>query len=290
MEIKFVFFGSDDFSIAVLDELKKAGLIPALVVTAPDRPKGRGLKLAPPQVKAWSQENRIRCLQPEKLDSGLHSTLNAVRYTLFIVASYGLIVPQNVLDIPKHGTLNVHPSLLPKYRGPTPIESQILADEKEVGVTIMLMDEKMDHGPIVMQKKLTLEEIQNATKLQRRLAHLGGEMLSEAVPKWVKGKIEAKPQNHSQATYTKKFIKVDGEINLNDEPYKNFLKIQAFDSYFFTEVGADKRGLHAETRRRKRIRVLVKSAEYKDGKLRVLRVLPEGRREMSYGEFLRGLR
>jgi len=144
-----VFFGTSRFSVIVLEELKKAGIMPELVVTAPDTPQGRKLILTPPPVKAWAQENGVKFLQPQKLDDSFIGQLSKVNAQLFLLASYGKIIPQKVLDLPQHGTLNVHPSLLPKYRGPSPIQSQILADDKNVGVSIILLDEKMDHGPIV---------------------------------------------------------------------------------------------------------------------------------------------
>lgn len=311
--ISFVFFGTDDFSVIVLDELKKAGLLPALVITQPDRPKGRGLTLTPPPAKEWARENGIECLQPEVLDSSFHYTLHAKRYTLFVVASYGLILPRHILDIPKHGTLNVHPSLLPKYRGATPLESQILNDEKEVGVTIMLMDEKMDHGPIVSCYQLPTTHYQlqpKASELRKTLAREGGKLLARTIPRWIAGEIKAVPQDDSQATYTRKFAKEDGLIDLAGDAKQNFLKIQAFvgsiGTYFFASPpfqGGDRRGGHTEDSTtppsaplprtggvEKGIRVVIKQAEFRDGTLRILRVVPEWKKEMSYADFLRGLK
>ncbi|TSC55817.1 MAG: methionyl-tRNA formyltransferase, partial [Parcubacteria group bacterium Greene0416_79] len=152
--VSFAFFGTDDFSVAILEQLKRAGLLPALIVTAPDRPKGRGLALTSPPVKLWARANHVECVQPIALDSSVRDTLKTKSFELFVVASYGLIIPKDILDIPAHGALNLHPSLLPKYRGASPIENQILADDRDAGVTIMLMDEKMDHGPTLASWKL----------------------------------------------------------------------------------------------------------------------------------------
>lgn len=315
MKIKFVFFGTDGFSVTILEALKRAGLLPALVVTQPDRPKGRGLVLNPPPAKEWAVAHNVPYLQPEKLHTTFNLKLSTFNFQLFVVASYGLIIPKATLDIPEHGTLNVHPSLLPKYRGATPIESQILNDEKEVGVTIMLMDAEMDHGPIVAQKKIPMQKVQNANNLQTVLANEGGALLAHVMPKWIAGKIEAMPQEHSKATYTKKFTKKDGEINLGDDPYQNFLKIQAFEdsigTYFFVSDSPFVKGstrlvggegfkssvLEDSTTsfsqvgtKEKRTRVIIRGAEYRDGKLHILRVVPEGKKEMSYEEFLRGLK
>src|SRR3989344_9162382 len=194
--ISFVFFGTDEFSVIVLDELKKAGFVPSLVVTATDKKMGRGMRLTPPPVKTWftkhiAQNKDTELLQPEKLDEDFYYRLRTNDYGLFIVASYGKIIPKRILDIPAKGALNVHPSLLPLYRGPSPIESQILdgADERgEVGVTIMQMDEEMDHGPILAQQELgqvqsSKFKVQSCAELQDALAHLGGQLLAEKIPK-----------------------------------------------------------------------------------------------------------
>lgn len=280
----FVFFGTDDFSVIVLEELKKAGLLPALIVTVLDRPKGRGLVVTSSPAKLWALENGIDCFQPARLDSSATYKLKTISYKLFIVASYGLIIPKDILNIPSKGTLNVHPSLLPKYRGATPIERQILNDEKEVGVTIMLMDEEMDHGPIVAQRVLQIpnhkNQIPNGAELRKMLAQEGGKLLAEVMPGWVEGKIEQKPQDHLRATYTKKLLKTDGEINLSDDPFRNFLRIQAFDGSIGTYFLVEQSG--------RKVRVLIKGARMEAEKLCITRVVPEGKKEMSYEEFLRG--
>ena len=253
----------------LLDELKHAGLVPAGIITAPDRPKGRGLAIAPSRVKTWARENKILVLQPEELE---------IDADVFVVASYGVILSKDILALPRHGTLNVHPSLLPKYRGATPIESQILAEEKEIGVSIMVMDEEMDHGAILAQKRVENTKIQKARELRIILAEIGGKLLAEVMQKWVEGKIEAKPQDDSQATYTKKLAKSDGEINLSDNPYKNFLKIRAFDGGIGTYFSVNG------------TRIVIKDADFVGDKLTITRVVPEGKREMSYEEFLRGVK
>ena len=152
--MNFAFFGTDEFSVIILEELKNAGLLPARIVTATDKKMGRGMRLTPPPVKLWAQKNNISFLQPEKLDDGFFFELSTCNLQLFIVASYGKIIPKKILDIPTHSSLNVHPSLLPLYRGPSPLETQILDGAGETGVTIMKMDEEMDHGPILAQREL----------------------------------------------------------------------------------------------------------------------------------------
>lgn len=279
--IPFVFFGTPQFAVFVLEELLREGLKPSLVVTAPDKPQGRGLLLTPPPVKVWAEENKIPFLQPAKLDTDFTNKLKTGSYKLFVVAAYGKIIPKEVLDIPPHGTLNVHPSLLPKYRGASPLQSQILKGEKEIGVTIMLIDEEMDHGPILESRKLKVESEKNASELGKDLAQLGGKLLSEVIPKWIAKEIKPKEQNHEEATFTKKVTKEDGLINLkNDDQYKNYLKYLALDPwpgvYFFA------------LRREQKIRVAIKKAEFIDDEFVIKEVLPEGGKVMAFDDFLRG--
>lgn len=278
------FFGSSEFSVFCLEELKKLGLLPVLIVTTPDQPTGRGLKLTPNVVKIWAEANNIACLAPEKLDSNFSSQLQIEQLNLFLVASYGKIIPKRIIDLPKHGTLNIHPSLLPKYRGPSPLQTQILEDKKKVGVTIMLIDEKIDHGPIVTQEKM---EIANwpvkFENLEKLTAELGVKLLASILEAWIEGTTKGEEQNHEQATFTKKIEKADGLIDIvSGDPYQNFLKIQAYSTwpqtYFFFEND------------NKKIRVIIKDAEFKDSQLVLKRVLPEGKKEMSYEDFLRGLK
>ncbi len=286
--INFAFFGSDEFSVGVLNKLASYKLIPSLIITTPDRPKGRSLILSPTPVKVWARENDIDCLQPEKL-SDFAKSLEASHYSLFIVASYGKIIPKEILEIPKHGALNVHPSLLPKYRGASPIESAILNGDVETGVTIMLVDEQMDHGSIIQKSKLKIENLWYP-ELRDKLAEIGGKLLAEVMPKWIAGEIKATEQDHEAATYTKKVKKEDGLIELTADPELNYRKIRAFTpwpgTYFFTQ----KRGSTS----REKIRVVIKKArlvkdEAGQARLEIDRVVPEGRKEMAWADFERNL-
>jgi len=277
-EIKFAFFGTPKFAKIVLDELEKSGFIPSIIITTPDKPQGRKMILTPPPVKIWAEERNIPVLQPDSLNSKFQ--ISNLKFDLFIVASYGKIIPKEVLEIPQFGSLNVHPSLLPKLRGASPIESAIL-EENKTGVSIMLIDEKMDHGPIVSQKEINIEDWPPYFEiLEEKLAIEGGKLLSEVLPLWISKKIEAKEQDHSQATFTKKIKKEDGLIDLNDDPEKNIRKIRAFSewpgSYFFIE------------HKGKKIRILIKKASIVEGQLVLEKVLPEGKKEISYEEFKRG--
>ena len=146
-DMRYAFFGSAPLGVPSLDALAAAGLLPALVVTQPDRPVGRGRVLTSPPEKDWALARNIPALQPEKIDRDFIATLAAESWDVFVVTAYGKMLPQALIDIPRKGVVNVHPSLLPRLRGPSPIRTAILRDEKKTGVTIMLIDVQMDHGP-----------------------------------------------------------------------------------------------------------------------------------------------
>lgn len=280
----FAFFGTPLVAVWVLEELEKHGILPTLVITNPDAPQGRKLILTPPPVKEWAVARGIEVFQPTTLrDEAVVQKLRSQNFDLFIVAAYGKIIPQSILDIPPQSTLNVHPSLLPLLRGASPIRSAILGDMRDTGVTIMLMDAALDHGPILAQETANITKDEwplRGETLDERLARQGGRMLAEAIPQWIAGTITAKEQDHTAATHCTKITKEMGEIDLSADPYQNLLKIRAFDgwpgTFFFTE----KHG--------KRLRIKIIDAELtEDGSLKITRVVPEGKKEMNYDDFLR---
>lgn len=223
--MKYIFFGTPEFAVIILKALMDAGYTPTLVVAAPDKPKGRGRALAPPPVKTLAEQYGIPIIQPATLkDAETTQTIAALEPDLFIVAAYGAIIPKILLDIPKKGGLNIHPSLLPKYRGPSPVQAAILHGDETTGVTIILMDEKMDHGPILAQRELTpniqcfsptlnVGRCPTAEELSVKLANLGAQLLIETIPKWLAAKIVPQPQDHHKTTYTKLITKEDGRID-----------------------------------------------------------------------------
>lgn len=275
-KINFAFFGTDFFAVKVLEELKNQGLLPKVVVTTIDKPKGRKLVLTPTETKVWAIENNIEYIEVKKLDSDFYQKLSSLNLELSIVASFGKIIPKNVLDLPKFGTINVHPSLLPKLRGPSPLQTAIL-EEDETGVSIMKLDEEVDHGPILLQEKINIEWPPYEDELASASAKLGGSMLSKVIDKILSNELVEIEQDHSKATFTKKIEKVDGLIDLKDSPEKNLRKIRSFcvwpGAYFFDEDNK---------------RIIVKKAHIEDGKLVLERIIPEGKKEMSYADFLRG--
>jgi methionyl-tRNA formyltransferase len=246
-ESLFAFFGTSIDSRFALEALEKVGLSPALVVDTKEFPD-----------ELYNSE-----------------------WDFFLVASYGKILPRKILDLPKRGCLNIHPSLLPKYRGPSPYVSAILADERQTGVSVMLMEEKMDAGPILAQARIEIAEEDWAPKglvLSQMLFTEGVNLLAEILPSWLEGTLEPVPQDEQLATYTKKFADADALLDLSN-PRESYLKIQAFDksprAHFITDKGK---------------RVIVTEAAWKDGQIEILKVLPEGKKEMPYAEYQRGLR
>lgn len=274
--MNIAFFGTPDRAVYVLDELKAAGILPSLVITQPDRPQGRKLVLTPPPVKVWAQRQKIEVLQPDDLsDKDFIARLKKGGFDVFVVVAYGKILKDEILDIPKRGSLNLHASLLPKLRGSCPIETAILEDEKETGVTIIKMDKLMDHGPVIAAQKITPSRWPiPADDLARELVSAGGKLLAQILPDWIAGNIEAIEQDHDEASFTKKITKEDGLIDLSADGYSNFLKWNAYKgwpgSYFFTKSNK---------------RVVITDAEYSDGAFKIKKVVPEGKKEMSWEDF-----
>jgi methionyl-tRNA formyltransferase len=201
-------------------------------------------------------------------------------WDFFLVASYGKLLPKKILSLPKHGCVNIHPSLLPRFRGPSPYVSAILADERQTGVTIMHMEEKMDAGPVIAQARIEIAEEDwppKALLLSQMLFTEGVNLLAEILPDWLSGKLKPVAQDEQLATYTKKFSDADALLNLSINPRGQFLKIQAFDksprAYFINAKGK---------------RIIVTGATFKEGKLEILKVIPEGKKEMTYADYLRG--
>lgn len=275
--VRFAFFGTSHIAVMVLDALAAEGFTPGLIVTLPEKKKGRGLEEKKTDVAAWADSHAIP-LAYEWAD--FEKSAPAGGWDVAIVVDYGKILPRTILGIPRHGFLNMHPSLLPRFRGPSPMRSAILHDERETGVTMIRVDEEMDHGPIIAQKKIALKEwpLRNS-ELENILVPEGGALLARILPEYVSGDITPREQNHDIATYSEKFTKEDGLLDLSDDPYKNLLKIRAFEKWpgthaFFARAG-------------KTIRVAILDADIINGKLYIHTVKPEGKNEMRYEEFLR---
>lgn len=230
--------GTPEFGAIILEKLCQSEYKPILVVTSPDKPIGRKKIVTPPPVKVISEKYKIITIQPKEIQNSKLEIQN-LQPDLIVVAAYGKILPKEILNIPKYGCLNIHPSLLPKYRGPSPIQSVILEGEKETGVSIILMDEKMDHGPIVANKKTQITNDITYPELRDKLAQIGSDLLVETIPKWVKGEIKPETQDEGLATFTKIIKKEDGRIDWKKPAEFILRQVRAYNpwpsSYCFYE-------------------------------------------------------
>jgi len=254
---KIVFLGTPEFGAIVLEKLAKTEFKPVLVITELDKPAGRKQTLTPPPVKVLAKKYKIPISQPSKIADSELQIANC-KPDLIIVAAYGQIIPKGILEIPEFGCLNVHPSLLPNYRGPSPIQAAILNGDEKTGATIILLDEKMDHGPILAQRELKIlnpkHQIPNKSQipmtkitypeLSEKLAELGADLLINTIPKWINGEIKPLPQDDLKATFTRIIKKGDGKIDWTKSGQEIERQIRAFypwpGSFTFFEKNSKK--------------------------------------------------
>ena len=210
-----IFLGSGAFAVPIVAALADdPGLELIAVVTAPPRPAGRGSRLRPSPVGAWAAGRGIAALTPLRLrDPATVAELAALAPDLLVLADYGRLVPPQILALPPHGALNVHPSLLPRHRGATPVPGAILAGDAQSGVTLMRMDEGLDTGPILAQRRAAVGPEETAPELEERLAAMGADILIETLPGWLRGEVRARPQPHGGATLTRPLRKEDGALD-----------------------------------------------------------------------------
>ena len=206
--------GTPDFAVPTLKALFENGYNVLMVVTQPDRPKGRGRKVIPPPVKEAAQSFGYDVIQPVSIkDKDFFNTIVRLKPDIFIVVAYGHILPRNILTIPKTGVINLHASLLPKYRGSAPIQWAIINGEKETGVTTMLMDEGMDTGDILLSSKVKITKVDTSATLHDRLSVLGADLLIKTLKAFENNDINPIAQDHTNATYAPLLKKGDGRIN-----------------------------------------------------------------------------
>lgn len=297
--VKIVFWGTPEFARLVFEQLFSSPYKPSFVITAPDKPVGRKRTVTPPPVKCFAQKAGIEIFQSYDWNQ-LYERLKNMNPELFVVAAYGKIIPQRILDIPSRGALNVHPSLLPCWRGPSPIQSAILSGEKETGVTVMLMDAQMDHGPILAQERFAISKDDTFGTLAQKLGVMGGELLVKTVPSFLSGELKPREQNHGLATYSKIIKKEDGRIDWNESPEHIERMMRAFTPWpgvyamwngkrvkiLSAKVGA------AEKKQESLGRVFLsggKIAVHAKGGIFIISILQlEGKARMKAEDFLRG--
>ncbi|MFH0937424.1 MAG: methionyl-tRNA formyltransferase [Candidatus Daviesbacteria bacterium] len=230
-DLKIIFFGTPEFVLPVLKTLEENFSLVG-IVTAPDRKVGRKQILTPSPIKAFTSSARrprvalqgdALILTPDKLDDKVTQSLQNLSPDLFVVAAYGKIIPKEILDVPKYGALNIHPSLLPKERGASPIQSVILKGEIISGLTIMKMDEKMDHGPIIYTSKFSLSDQDTFATLSKFMFEEVAAILPKIIEDFVAGKIKPKPQNHKLATFNKLVKKENGYFEISNPPSPEML-------------------------------------------------------------------
>jgi methionyl-tRNA formyltransferase len=227
-----VFMGTPQFALPSLRALVEAGYEILAVYTRPDRPAGRGLRPQPPPVKVLAQELGLPVRQPQSLRRPeAVEELRQLRPEVIVVCAYGEILRRAVLEIPPRGIVNVHPSLLPRHRGPSPIQAAILCGDQETGVTIMLMDEGMDTGPILAQATLPIEPLDTSGTLSEKLSHLAARLLVETLPRWLKGEISPTPQDHSRATVTRLLQKKDGLLDWQLPAHQLWRAVRAYNPW-----------------------------------------------------------
>jgi methionyl-tRNA formyltransferase len=301
--MKFIYFGSSHFSLIVLKTISEDGFIPELIVTQPDRHKGRGLKVAPTEISRFAEENKMAQIKPLSLKSrDIQEQLRLNKPDFFCVADYGKILPGELLSIPRFFTLGVHPSLLPNYRGAAPINWALINGEKETGITVFKINEHIDAGDIILQKKITIAESDDILSLTDKLAHLGAYLLIEAIQKIERADFKLNPQDACCLSVAPRLDKEDGKIIWQTEAIalKNLIRgtlgwpsayafyqekilkiIQAdvmheeSSSEPGTIVKIDKEGMYAATGK---------------GILKITRVKPEGKKEMDAYAFVLGHR
>jgi methionyl-tRNA formyltransferase len=231
MSVRTVFMGSPDFSLPTLRKLAE-GYPLAGVVTQPDRPAGRGRQLTPPPVKILAEELGIPLIQPSRLraDEAMQQ-LRQWDPELIVVAAFGQILRPDVLELPRYGCVNVHASLLPRWRGAAPIPAAILHGDSHSGVTIMLMDAGVDTGPMLSQRATPIQAGETSGELSERLAHLGAELLLETLPRYLSGELRPQPQAQEEAAYAPMLKKEDGRLDFNRTAPELERRVRAFNPW-----------------------------------------------------------
>ena len=298
---RFVFFGSGDLAHRVLRELVHRGYRPVAVVTTPDRPRGRGRKVRPGPVKVFAQAEDLPLLQPERLkDPAFLAELRALRPTYLVLTDYGKILPPAVLETPEKLALNLHPSQLPRYRGAAPIERALMAGEREIGLTILVMVPRVDAGPILLQETLAVPEGATRGDLLPEIARRGTDLLLRAVAAYERGEIRPVPQPEAGASYAPKIRPEETWLDLNRPAEELARQVQALSPRPGVRVRLD--GKVARILRARAVpglrlapwqvhiqeqRLFLGTSE---GALEILELVPEGKRPMSARDFLLGHR
>ena len=300
--MKLVFCGTPQFAVPTLEALIQTHEI-GLVVTQPDRPQGRGLELAAAPVKQTAQKHGFRIEQPDKIKNNaeFRALLESIAADAVIVVGYGRIIPPWMLTLPKYGNINLHGSLLPKYRGAAPIQWAIANGEHVSGVTTMLLNEGLDTGDILLQRELGIEPDETAVTYGRRLAEIGGDLMIETLRSIEKNTITPRPQDHNQASLAPILKKEDGKADFSLPAEVIYNRLRGFQPWpgCFTSFRGKKLSIAAgkplqESQKLSSGEIFVEGDRVRigcrEGALELIEVQPEGKRKMSIGDFVRGYR
>ncbi len=302
--MKIVFMGTPDFAVSALEEIIKAGHEVVLVVTQPDKPKGRSKQLMPPPVKVCALENNIPVFQPVKIKTeDSVAELRKYEADVFVVAAFGQILSKEVLDMPRLGCFNIHASLLPKYRGAAPIQRSILDGEDKTGVTIMKMDVGLDTGDMVSKAEVIIENTDTGDSLHDKLAKAGGKLAVETLAHIEAGTINPEKQDDNLSTYAKMLSKAEGEIDWTKSAAEIDRQIRAFNSWPCAYTSYKGKGLKIWEARPVlesgpagncgQITEVGKdhiTVACKEGSIRLLKIQLEGKKAMSTHDFLLGVK
>jgi methionyl-tRNA formyltransferase len=271
--MNIVFLGTSEFAVPALQALHKAGF-DVTVITMPDQPAGRKKIITSPIIKLVAEKLGLKVLQPKTLkDDVFFEEFKSLSPDICVVAAYGKIIPERYLSVPKY-FLNIHPSLLPKYRGPTPVQTAILNGETSTGISIMQVDKDVDHGPVFSQKEFAIEPDETYSLLHDRLAEEGSEMLIDVIKNIET--ITPREQDHSQATFTKIFERADGRIDWSRSAEEIYNQIRALNPEPGTWTMWNDKIIN------------IKKADRIDGKLTLSAIQLEGKKETTLSEFLNG--
>ncbi len=309
--MRIIFFGTSEFALPPLKALlKDAEMKLVAVVTETDKPAGRKMELKKSPVKLFTESKRLKLFQPEKFDKKTAEKISELRPDIAVLVAYGKIIPEEILKIPKKGFVNIHPSLLPRHRGASPAQTAILSGDKKTGVTIFVLDEKIDHGPILAQKPYEMKGNETTPELTKKLSVLGTEILIPTIKKYINNELRPQKQNENQATLTKQFSREDGKIDWKKPAEEIERMVRAFypwpgawaeipkigrvkitkasvalatDAFVAKAPKNSKSGVFFELNKKPAV-VCGKDA------LIIDKLIPEGKKEMSGEEFLRGHR
>jgi len=303
-ELRVVFLGTPEFAVPLLEKLVQEHCSVVAVYTRPDKPEGRGraVKLSP--VKTAALGFGLTVVQPESLKERVAvEQLAGFQPDLLVVAAFGQILPQAVLDIPGYGCLNIHPSLLPRYRGAAPAAAAIMAGDEVTGVTIMLMDSGLDTGPIIAREEMAISSQDTTGTLSAKLSHMAARMLPAVLPHWTAGEITPQPQNDAEATHCTAIKKEDGEINWHLPAVDIWRRVRAFQPWpgAYTSWGGQRleiiEAIALSDKGEHEVGEVVPGQgeaafgiSTGEGILGAIRVQLQGKRAMSAADFLRGQR